>query len=503
MTMKPLRDVIKERPWVGWALFGATMAVVFLLGLLASSIMERRAEALFVYKPQVRFEDWEPRNEIWGKNFPREYQTWLQTQETNFKSEFNGNGLNDALAADPAMVVLWAGYAFAKDYNQPRGHYYAVTDIRNTLRTGAPSATVTSPQPNTCWTCKGPDVPRVMARLGSAGAFYQGHWESLGAEIVNAVGCADCHDAKTMNLRISRPALVEAFQRQGRDVAKCTQQEMRSLVCAQCHVEYYFKGDGKYLAFPWDGGFSVEDMEKYYDNVKHVDWVHGLSRTPMLKAQHPDYELFLTSIHNKRGVSCADCHMPYLSEGGVKSTSHHVQSPLNQIAQTCQVCHRESEEELRQNVYDRQRKVHEVRLALEGALVRAHFEAKAAWEAGATEEEMAPVLALIRQAQWRWDFAAASHGGSFHAPLECARVIANGIGRANEARRLLARVLAAHGVAGEVALPDLSSKEKAQLAVGIDAAALKAEKQRFLDTVVPSWLARAKARERSYRVTSY
>jgi len=125
-------------------------------------------------------------------------------------------------------------------------------------------------------------------------------------------------------LKISRPALVEAFERQGKKMEDFSRQEMRSLVCAQCHVEYYFKKESNYLTFPWDKGFSADDMEKYYDEIEFTDWTHKLSKAPMLKAQHPDYELFMTGIHAIRGVSCSDCHMPYKSEGGVKYTDHHI-----------------------------------------------------------------------------------------------------------------------------------------------------------------------------------
>ena len=252
--MKSISERVKEKPWLGWIIFLGTMILVFLLGLLASSIIERRTEAEFAYTPTVKYESWEPRAKVWGQNFPREYETYLQTKDTSFRSKYNGSALRDALEEDPRMIVLWAGYAFSKDYKQPRGHYYAIDDIRNTLRTGAPMSDVKSPQPNTCWTCKSPDVPRVMSTLDSVAKFYRGPWDSKGHEIVNAIGCADCHDAATMNLKITRPALVEAFQRMGKDITQATHQELRSLVCAQCHVEYYFnkhKVEGvAYVTFP-------------------------------------------------------------------------------------------------------------------------------------------------------------------------------------------------------------------------------------------------------------
>lgn len=497
--MKTISDKIKNKPWLGWALFFGTAVVVFLMGMLASSIIERRAEAVFAYTPMVEYPQNEPRNEVWGQNFPREYNTYLKTADTTFQSQYNGSGKVDMLEKYPDLVVLWAGYPFSKEYNQPRGHFYAIKDIRNILRTGAPKDEHDGPMPGTCWTCKSPDVPRMMAQIGPE-AFYKQKWAGLGSEIVNPIGCGDCHDAKNMNLIITRPALIEAFARQGKDITKATQQEMRSLVCAQCHVEYYFKGDGKYLTFPWDKGTSVEAMEAYYDSTKFSDWTHALSRTPMIKAQHPDYELYMTGVHYDRGVSCADCHMPYVNEGGVKFTSHHATSPLQNVANTCQVCHREETQRLVANVYERQAKVAENRAVLEKILTRAHFEAKIAWDKGATAKEMEPVLKFIRAAQWRWDFVAASHGGSFHAPVETSRIIAHGIEKAQEARIALSRVLAHYGVMNEPSIPDVSTKAKAQEVIGLDMKTLRKEKQEFLNTVIPVWIQKAKEREAKYSV---
>ena len=468
----------KLKSWQGWLLFGGTMAVVFVLGVLAASINERRAEiASVMNNKKVEITVIESVNEKLAPNYPREYETWTQTMDTSFQSKYNGNQMVDVLAARPEMVILWAGYAFSKDYSTPRGHMHAIDDMRHTLRVGAPMTPDEGPQPATCWTCKSPDVPRMMQAIG-VDNFYKSKWAAMGTEIVNPIGCADCHEPENMNLHISRPALIEAFQRQGRDITKVTQQEMRSLVCAQCHVEYYFKGDGKYLTFPWDKGFTVEDMEAYYDKEGFADYTHKLSRTPILKAQHPDYELSMMGIHAQRGVSCADCHMPYKSEGGVKYSDHHIMSPLAMIDRTCQVCHRESEETLRNNVYERQNK------------------AKFAWDKGATEDQMAPVLKLLRQAQWRWDFGVASHGGAFHAPQEIQRILGNGLDRTMQARLAVSKVLAKLGYTDDVPMPDISTKEKAQQYIGLDMAAERQAKEKFLNTVVPEWIKEAKANKR-------
>lgn len=483
-----LTEIIEKKPWVAWVLFTATVAIVFLVGLFGASIMERRQEASLQYQMVKPIAEWEPRNEVWGENFPREFETYRSTMDTNYRSKFGGNAKRDLLEEDPLNVVLWAGYAFSRDYNQARGHYYAIADIRNTLRTGVP-------QPATCWSCKSPDVPRLINKMGAAN-FYKGTWDSLGHEVVNNIGCQDCHDPKSMNLRITRPALAEAWQRQGKDINNATRQEMRSLVCAQCHVEYYFKGKKeKYLTFPWDKGFSADQMEAYYDSVGHVDFVHKLSKAPILKAQHPDYELYRTGIHAERGVSCADCHMPYKNEGGVKFTNHKIASPLENIAGSCQVCHRESEQTLTKNVNDRQEKITELKLLAEKAIVAAHIEAAAAYNAGADSTELVPALKLIRHAQWRWDWVSAANAVGFHSPLEAARVLGTSIQKAEDARRFITMVLIKHHASPVVALPDLSTKAKAQAFIGLDMKKLEADKSEWKKKTLPVWDAKAKERQ--------
>jgi nitrite reductase (cytochrome c-552) len=491
--MKSIQERIKEKPWLGWFLFFATVVIVFFIGLFASSIVERRNESNFAFQMVKPIDEWEPRNEVWGENFPREYETYKQTAESDFASKYGGSAKIDILERSPEVVVLWAGYSFSKDYNQGRGHANAVKDIRQTLRTGGVE---NSPQPATCWTCKSPDVPRVMSKIVQA-EFYKGKWIDMGEQIVNPIGCGDCHDAKTMDLKISRPALVEAFARQGKDIKNATHQEMRSLVCAQCHVEYYFRKSDNYLFFPWDKGFSADSMEAYYDAIDFYDWIHPLSKTHMLKAQHPDYEVYMTGVHAERGVSCADCHMPYKSEGGVKFTDHHIQSPLNNVANSCQVCHREETERLVKDVYERQDKISQIRKMAEKALAAAHIEAKAAWDAGATEAEMKPVQLLIRHAQFRWDWVAASNAFGFHSPVESLRILGTSLSKAEEARKALAVLLTKKGVAYPIALPDISTKEKAQKYLNLDMEKFREDKDKLLKTVVTEWDKKAEERQGS------
>lgn len=487
------------KKWQGWLLFGGSMLIVFVLGLICSSLLERRAEVASVFNNRrtPMTDSIVSQNEKFKEDFPREYETWAMTEDTTFKSMYNGSQERDILESFPDIVIIWAGYAFSKNYNTPRGHRHAIEDMRKILRTGNPGIGGDGDiQPGTCWTCKGPDVPRLMREKG-IGAFYGAKWSQWGSEVMNTVGCSDCHDARTMDLKPARPALYEAWHRAGKDVKKASHQEMRSLVCAQCHTEYYFEKDNnQYLKFPQDRGLTCEDAEAYYDSLGFYDYIHPLSKAKILKAQHPGYEMFKQGIHGQRGLSCADCHMPYIQEGGIKYTDHHVQSPLAKIDRTCQTCHRQDAETLRQNVYERQKKVYDFAVKVNHELALAHLEAEFAWKKGATEAEMTKALDDIRKSQWRWDYSLASHGAAFHAPQEVMRLLADAMTYAKDARLEISHVVAKHGFVGTIPIPDVSTKAKAQAYIGLDMKALNQKKQQFLDNIVPEWVKVAKQKKR-------
>jgi nitrite reductase (cytochrome c-552) len=489
---KKLAEAVRRKPAIGWGIFGVVMFAVFALGLLAASITERRAEIATLYGNRVvEIDQFESRSSLWGLNFPRQYATWKKTKDMSFRSKHNGSAAVDILAQRPEMVILWAGMPFSRHYESPRGHMHIIEGVMHTLRTGTPDEDTPDMQTAACWTCKSADVPRLMHEVGIE-KFYASPWSEFGTEALNPLGCTDCHDPTTMRLTITRPALIEAFERQGKDITQATQQEMRSLVCAQCHVEYYFQGADRYVTFPWDGGITAEAMEEYYDEKGFYDWIHSISRAPMLKAQHPDWELYLLGPHGQRGVSCADCHLPYKSEGGIKYSNHQISSPLRNISSTCQTCHRDSEENLRNYVYEYQDKAIEIRDRIETELVKAHFMAKAAWDNGVEASRMTEALNLIRQAQWRWDFVVASHGGSFHAPVESQRLLAHSLDRTMLAQLELQKILHSLNVA-EVRIPDISTKEKAQTYIGLDIEKLQRDKDKWIETVAPKWIEEAKA----------
>lgn len=283
------------------------------------------------------------KNESFAQAHPDQYHSWRATSEQSQRE--------DALAEDPRLVILWAGYPFSRDYNKPRGHAYALIDVRETLRTGAPKDAQDGPLPMACWSCKSPDVARLIQEQGED-EYFHGKWAKGGPEIVNVLGCADCHKTDSPEfaqgqpaLTLTRPYAARAMEAIGKPFDKASRFDQQSMVCGQCHVEYYFAGENKSVKFPWDNGTKVEDMEVYYDNIAFSDWTNSLSKAPMLKAQHPEYETWSAGIHGKNNVTCIDCHMPKLqNEKGKLYTSHKIGNPFDNFEQTCRNCHTQSKQ---------------------------------------------------------------------------------------------------------------------------------------------------------------
>jgi nitrite reductase (cytochrome c-552) len=251
-----------------------------------------------------------------------------------------------------------------------------------------------------------------------------------------------------MDLRITRPGFLNGIKALKAKEGKpdfdpnrdATRQEMRSYVCGQCHVEYYC-GPRMTLFFPWGDGLKVEDIEKNYDNFKFpdtgerfYDWKHGETGAELLKAQHPEYEMFMQGTHAKAGVACADCHMPYIREGAMKVSDHQVRSPLLMINRSCQVCHPVSEGNLAARVDLIQSRTKHLIDRSAAALIDMLDAIKTAKQAGVSNEQLKPVLELQRKAQWRLDFVSSENSMGFHASQESARILAESIDYSRQAQ---------------------------------------------------------------------
>jgi nitrite reductase (cytochrome c-552) len=345
---------------------------------------------------------------------------------------------------------MWAGYAFSKDFREERGHAFMLDDQTFTERQQVVQ------QPGTCMNCHA-SVYTTYKKLGG-GDLSKG-FEALNKMpyfearklVTHPVACIDCHDSQTMALRVTRPAFVEGLQalassdqpvphleslerwrQQGRkgayDVNQlATRQEMRTFVCGQCHVEYYFKGPEKRLTYPWAKGLKVENIVAYYDEVKHKDWSHADSGADVLKAQHPEFEMYNQGIHARSGVACADCHMPYQREGAMKVSDHHIRSPLLNIQRACQTCHRWPEEELRVRVETNQGRTFQMRNLAMDALVQLIGDIKGARAAGKSDAELAAARDYQRKAQFYLDFVEAENSMGFHASQESVRILGESI----------------------------------------------------------------------------
>lgn len=465
------------------------VAIAFMSYMLLSIGTKKSEKMLINASTPIKKEGIEAKSDLWGKTYPRQYDTWKKTK--------NSSEIEDMVEKYPQLAILWAGYGFAKDYNAPRGHIFALQSNRNTLRTGAPAGPLTGPMPMACWTCKSSDVPRLMEEEGEK-EFFTGKWARAGSEIVNPIGCADCHNSQTGELQLSRPYLKRALVASGKKLEDLTYQDMRSLACAQCHSEYYFlktpytdktgaEKTAAVVTFPWEKGLSAEAMEEYYNEYGFKDWTHKISKAPMLKAQHPGYEIFTTGIHYKRDLSCADCHMPYTQEGGAKFSTHHIQSPLDNIANSCLTCHRQSEDEFKSIVEEKLKRKDQLNVITMNNLASAHLMAQKAYEKGATTAEMETVTETIRSSQWIWDYSIASHGSFFHAPEETLRLLAVANDKAQQARLELTGILATRGVLN-YQVPDFSTKEKAQKLAGLNLDKLVGEKKQFKANLETKWI---------------
>lgn len=416
---------MSNRGWFVAVFAGAAVLTVAVVALLMN-ISTRKYEAAQYPLRVVEIPQGELDPAVWGKNFPFQYDSFMRTQEDYGETPYGGSTPYSKLERYPAMVRLWAGYAFSIDHNEERGHYYAQIDQRNTERVKVVS------QPGACINCHAAETPQLIAELGWE-TFNRTPYNDLKDRLHYGTSCADCHDPQTMELVITRPAFRNAMAQRGIDVDKASRQDMRSYVCAQCHVEYYFLGEDKVLTFPWSQGLTVDAIEAHFDEYGFVDWTHAETGAPMIKIQHPEFEMWSTGLHAQSGVSCADCHMPYVRQGAVKVSDHWLRSPLTNVNQACQTCHKFSEDVLRERILTIQHRTAALLRRSEEALLSAIDAIVAARQAGATDETLHEALQLHRASQLRWDFVSSENSTGFHSPQEAARVLAESIDMARQA----------------------------------------------------------------------
>ena len=429
--------------------FLGVLGLTVLLLAFLGNIFERKQEARqpFLRVVEITEDTLDPK--IWGQNWPYEYDSYLKTAlPTTTKYGGRGLGASDAgpaaqkLDREPWLKRIFAGYAFALDYRDRRGHAFALFDQEQTRRV------TEKQQPGACIQCHASNL--ALYRFVGKGDIMKGFEivsgmpyqaardmrDDKGQPLVqHSIACAECHDPKTMGLRVTRPGFINGIKalraKEGmtdydpnRDASR---QEMRPSVCGQCHVEYYFKGPGKVLTYPWANGLRVEEIETYYDKEGFSDWTHAETGDKVLKAQHPEFELWNQGVHARAGVVCADCHMPYQRVGALKVSDHWVRSPLLNINRACQPCHAVPEAELAGRVLTIRDRHYELLQRAARATTDMLDAIVAARKAGGSEEALQKAAALHRRAQWRLDFVAAENSMGFHAPQEMARILGEAI----------------------------------------------------------------------------
>jgi nitrite reductase (cytochrome c-552) len=494
--VRPKRRIWRSRAAVFWIAAVVAGTGTVLVMMLYANIIKRKWEAQSTVLRIVDITETTVDPAEWGKNYPRQYDGYIRTID-NTRPRFHWSDARppehvdgattesakagSKLEGDPLLKTIFNGYAFAIDYRERRGHAFMLFDQRETERVKQ------RPQPGACLSCHASNLLAYREsgiKNGAPGAvtdplqseagqkqLFAG-WEHVNklsyadatALVKHPVTCLDCHDPKTMALRVTRPAFlegvanlaksddptphlpsIEQWRKGSRTDAYnpnvlASRQEMRSMSCGQCHVEYYFKGEEKRLTFPWHKGLRMDQAESYYNEVGWKDWKHADSGAEVLKAQHPEFELWSQGIHARSGVSCADCHMPYKREGAMKYTDHQVQTPLAHVNLSCQTCHNYTETEILSRVDQIQKRTRDHLGRAEAAVVELINAIKEAQVAGATDEQLKEARDLQRRAQWRADYLNAENSMGFHAPAESLRIIGESIDYARQGTTSVAKL---------------------------------------------------------------
>lgn len=446
----------RSLPWLVGLAVVATLASVATLALLMN-IFERKQEALAPFVRVVEITEKIDDPAVWGRNFPHQYDAYLRTVD-QVRTRFGGSEAlprtpteadprslvaRSKVEEDPRLKTMWAGYAFSRDFREDRGHAYMLDDQTFTERQAVG-------QPGTCANCHASMVVPWM-ELGDGDltrgfeVMNQMSYMEARAHLNGPVSCIDCHDPETMGLRVTRPAFIEgmAALKAGQGIPDydvnrdASRQEMRSFVCGQCHVEYYFRGEENRLVFPWSNGLEVERIYEYYEESGFKDWTHAETGADVLKAQHPEFEMWSQGIHSRSGVACADCHMPYRRVGAQKVSDHQVRSPLLNVNASCQSCHNLPEDEIIDRVELIQSHTYRMRNQALNALVDLIGDLKAAREDGVGGDRLAPALELQRRAQFYLDFVEAENSTGFHAPQEATRILGEALDYARQGQLVL------------------------------------------------------------------
>ncbi|HPQ14580.1 MAG TPA: ammonia-forming cytochrome c nitrite reductase subunit c552, partial [Bryobacteraceae bacterium] len=101
-----------------YILIGAAAAgAAFAAAMLLMNISERKQEARERYVEVVRLTEDTVDPAVWGRNFPRQYDSFKRTAEMT-PTRFGGSEPYSRLDRDPRLKRIFAGYAFALEYKE-------------------------------------------------------------------------------------------------------------------------------------------------------------------------------------------------------------------------------------------------------------------------------------------------------------------------------------------------------------------------------------------------
>ena len=202
------------------------------------------------------------------------------------------------------------------------------------------------------------------------------------------------------------------------------------MMCAQCHVEYACG-----MGFEFDTGnkigfkdqrtnhmplMQVRQLLEHYKAINFYDFKHEVTGARLVKLQHPEAETYSGSVHDKAGVTCADCHMPAMkNKQGKTFRTHMVVRPRNHVKESCLGCHAHATDTAQRKLYQ----IDAVQNYVRGKMRKAEYWLGQLIDTYAVAQRWGVAPTVLDQARAKheeahvlWEWWTAENSDGFHNP---------------------------------------------------------------------------------------
>lgn len=354
----------------------------------------------------------------WKAYYPDIVASWERNAENTERTAYTED--------DPYIKVLYQGIGFAFDYTSAVGHNYTIEDVGKTERPHKLA---------NCITCKTPDYTALVNKEGVSA--YSLTFDEVYPGMAESVSCYNCHANTPGTIVLTHDYAAAAWN----DEVAAGTVSAADASCGQCHIEYYFDKDTKATSVPYSdkAGIHPDAILAYYNEMGFVDFTNANTGVGMIKVQHPEFETVIGegNVHGDT-FSCADCHMGVAyNEKGEAYANHTYTNPQDNaqlMKASCSVCHNDLAgmvKSIQSEITAREAEVGSLLAELNAKL------AEAVANGTKTEEELAVLRSLDRDAQFYWDFVYVENSEGAHNSKLSRECLSKAEALANEALVLL------------------------------------------------------------------